>query len=47
MTTYIVVSIVGGFLFGIMDGLINANPVAQRLNAVYKPIANRHVSADT
>ena len=39
MITYIVVSIAGGFLFGILDGLINANPVAQRLNAVYKPIA--------
>ena len=39
MTTYVVVSIVGGILFGILDGLINANPVAQRLNEVYKPIA--------
>jgi hypothetical protein len=39
MTTYIVVSIVSGILFGILDGLINANPVAQRLYDVYKPIA--------
>ena len=39
MTTYVVVSIVGGILFGILDGLINANPVAQRLYDVYKPIA--------
>jgi len=39
MTTYIVLSIVGGILFGILDGLINANPVAQRLYEVYKPIA--------
>jgi len=39
MITYIVVSIVGGILFGILDGLINANPVAQRLYNVYKPIA--------
>ncbi|HLO13893.1 MAG TPA: hypothetical protein VK206_03625 [Anaerolineales bacterium] len=44
MTTYIVVSIAGGFLFGILDGLINANPVAQRLNAVYKPIARESLS---
>jgi hypothetical protein len=44
MTTYIVVSIIGGFLFGIMDGLINANPVAQRLNAVYKPIARESLN---
>jgi hypothetical protein len=41
MTTYIVVSLVGGTLFGMLDGLINANPVAQRLYQVYKPIA-RH-----
>jgi hypothetical protein len=39
MTTYIVVSIISGILFGILDGLINANPVAQRLYEVYKPIA--------
>ena len=39
MTTYIVVSIVGGILFGMLDGLINANPVAHRLYEVYKPIA--------
>jgi hypothetical protein len=39
MTRYVVVSIVGGILFGILDGLINANPMAQRLYAVYKPIA--------
>ena len=39
MTTYVIVSIIGGILFGILDGLINANPVAQRLYDVYKPIA--------
>jgi hypothetical protein len=39
MTTYVVISIVGGILFGILDGLINANPIAQRLYDVYKPIA--------
>jgi hypothetical protein len=39
MTTYVVISIVGGILFGILDGLINANPMAQRLYDVYKPIA--------
>jgi hypothetical protein len=44
MTTYIVVSIAGGFLFGILDGLINANPVAQRLNVVYKPIARESLN---
>jgi hypothetical protein len=39
MVRYIIVSIVGGILFGVLDGLINANPLAQRLYAVYKPIA--------
>ncbi len=39
MTTYVVVSIVSGILFGVLDGLINANPIAQRLFDVYKPIA--------
>lgn len=39
MATYIIVSIVSGILFGVMDGLINANPMATRLYEVYKPIA--------
>ena len=39
MATYVVVSLASGVLFGILDGLINANPLAQRLYAVYKPIA--------
>ena len=38
MIQYIIVSIVGGILFGVMDGLINANPLAQKLYKVYKPI---------
>jgi hypothetical protein len=42
--TYIVVSIVGGILFGILDGVINANPVAIRLFEVYKPIAKTSVN---
>jgi hypothetical protein len=39
MTTYIIISILGGILFGFLDGLINANPLAQKLYQVYKPIA--------
>lgn len=39
MTTYIIVSLVSGIVFGVMDGLINANPVATRLFEAYKPIA--------
>ncbi len=39
MVRYVVVSLASGILFGILDGLINANPLATRLYAVYKPIA--------
>ena len=39
MTTYIIVSVISGILFGILDGIINANPLAQKLFEVYKPIA--------
>lgn len=39
MITYIIVSIVSGILFGVMDGLINANSYARRLYNVYTPIA--------
>jgi len=39
MFGYIIVSVVGGILFGILDGAINANALAQRLYEVYKPIA--------
>ena len=39
MITYIIVSLLSGILFGVLDGLINANPIANRLFEVYKPIA--------
>ncbi len=39
MVRYLIVSVVGGILFGIMDGVINANPLARRLQEAYKPIA--------
>ena len=39
MTSYIIVSLAGGILFGILDAVINANPFARRLYAVYDPIA--------
>jgi Family of unknown function (DUF6789) len=44
MIRYIIVSVVGGILFGILDGAINANPFAQRLYEVYKPIARTSVN---
>jgi hypothetical protein len=45
MWNYVVVSIAGGVLFGVLDGLINANPLAQRLYEAYKPIARTSVNA--
>jgi hypothetical protein len=44
MIGYIIVSIVSGILFGVMDSLINANPLAQRLYEIYKPIAKPSVN---
>ena len=45
MWNYIWVSVSGGILFGILDGAINANPLAQRLYEAYKPIARSSVNA--
>jgi hypothetical protein len=44
MTTYVIVAGVSGILFGVMDAAINANPVAQRLLEVYRPIARTSLS---
>jgi hypothetical protein len=44
MTTYIIVSFASGLLLGILDGLINANPVARKLLEVYKPIAKTSIN---
>ncbi len=42
--TYIVLSLASGILFGVMDGLLNGNPLGARLLAVYKPIARDTIS---
>jgi len=34
-----------GVVFAILDGLLNTNPVAQRVYAVYRPIARQSVNA--
>ncbi|OGS96743.1 MAG: hypothetical protein A3K04_11005 [Gallionellales bacterium RBG_16_56_9] len=47
MINYIVVSVVSGILFGILDGLINANPIAKKLLEVYKPVAKSSVNVAT
>ena len=44
MLTYVLISISSGILFAILDGLINANPLAQKLYAIYKPIAREKIN---
>lgn len=44
MTSYIIVSVISGILFGILDGLINANPIANKLYEVYTPIAKTSIN---
>ena len=44
MIGYVIVSIISGILFGVLDGVINANPLAQRLYQVYKPIAKTSIN---
>ena len=44
MDNYIVISLISGVLFGVLDGFINANPMAVRLNEVYKPITRDSVN---
>ncbi len=42
---YVIISISGGILFGVLDGLLNANPLAQKLYSVYKPIMRKNINA--
>ncbi len=44
MAHYIIVSIGSGVLFGTLDAVINANPLAVRLYEVYKPIARSSIN---
>jgi hypothetical protein len=44
MIQYAIVSVISGILFGVLDGLINANPMAQRLYEVYKSIAKTAIN---
>ena len=45
MRTFSLVGLGSGILFGLMDGLVNANSLAQRLYQVYKPIARTSINA--
>jgi len=40
-----VVGAAAGIVFAVLDGVVNANPFAQRLYACYKPIARASVNA--
>jgi hypothetical protein len=45
MIRFFTVSLINGLVFGVLDGLINANPYAQKLFAAYKPIAKTSINA--
>ncbi len=45
MRRYVIVSLTSGILFGVLDAVINANPLAQRLYEFYRPIARASVNA--
>lgn len=44
MTTFAIVAVASGVLFGVLDAVINANPLAQRLFEFYQPIARRSLN---
>lgn len=44
MIRYIIVSLASGVLFGILDGLLNANPLARKLYEVYQPITRTSIN---
>lgn len=44
MTKFIIISLISGILFAVLDGLINGNPFAQKLMECYKPIAKPSVN---
>jgi hypothetical protein len=44
MTRYVIVALASGVLFGILDVVINANPMAARLYQAYKPITRKSLN---
>ena len=44
MTRFIIISLIGGILFAVLDGLINGNPFARELMECYKPIAKPSIN---
>ena len=45
MLRYIVVSLISGVLFGVLDAVLHANPLAQQIYQAYQPIAKTSVNA--
>ncbi len=41
MITYLIVGLASGIIFVLLDFVLNVNPIAQRLNAPYRPIARK------
>jgi hypothetical protein len=44
MVTYVIVALASGILFGVLDAVIHANPLAVRLFQAYKPIARESLN---
>jgi len=44
MVRYILVSFSSGILFGVMDGIINANPLARKLYKAFEPITKKNIN---
>ena len=44
MIRYIIAALLTGLLFGIMDGIIHANPYAEKILACYKPLARESIN---
>jgi hypothetical protein len=43
MTTFVIIGLAGGLIFAVLDFVLNVNPLAQRLNEPYRPIARRQM----
>jgi uncharacterized membrane protein YagU involved in acid resistance len=44
MLRFIIVCVANGLLFGMLDGIINANPLARRFYEVYAPVAKESIN---
>ena len=47
MVRFVIVCVLNGILFGVLDAMIHANPYARRLFEIYKPIARETINAPT